>query len=181
MFPPHQRDEIMKLDLLYRSSRDGCDNQLAYHDKVDGVKGTITVVTSAAGEVFGGYTSIEQRKLYSYWDRKDRNFPKKAKPDYDSYAFLFSLSRNEVYPIKSDSAKVALGYDYRDGSDYVAFGEDDLVLGINCRGSTQYFGEDFQLPAGVEYGDPSATYLTKEDQSKFEIVEMEVFQVTFYD
>jgi len=83
MFPPHQRDEIMKLDLLYRSSRDGCDNKRAYHDKVDGVKGTITVVTSAAGEVFGGYTSIAQRKLNTYWDWKDRNFPKKARPDFD--------------------------------------------------------------------------------------------------
>ena len=180
MFPPHQRDEIMKLDLLYRSSRDGCDNQKAYHDKVDGIKGTITVVTSAAGEVFGGYTSIAQRKLNTYWKRNDK-FPTKVKSDYDGFAFLFSLTRNEVYPIKSDSARLALGYDYRDGSNYVAFGEDDLVLGINCRGSTQYFGEDFQLPAGVEYGDASTTYLTKEDGSKFEIVEMEVFQVTFYD
>ncbi len=105
----------------------------------------------------------------------------KVKPDYDANAFLFSLTKNEAYPIKASSASLAIGYDYRDGSNYVAFGEDDLVLGINCRGSTQYFGEDFQLPTGVEYGDLSSTYLTNEDQSKFEIVEMEVFQVTFYD
>ena len=48
----------MKLHLLYRASRDRCDNRKAYHDRVDGKKGTITVVTSQAGQIFGGYTSI---------------------------------------------------------------------------------------------------------------------------
>ena len=48
----------MKLHLLYRASRDRCDDRKAYHDRVDGIARTITVVTSEAGQIFGGYTSI---------------------------------------------------------------------------------------------------------------------------
>jgi hypothetical protein len=70
----------LKLELLYRSTRDTC-SYIAMHGRVDKQGPTVTVMTSKAGEVFGGYLSIPIDKTIQG-----------KKTDYK--AFLFSLSRN---------------------------------------------------------------------------------------
>ena len=77
----------MKLELLYRSSRDTC-SYIAMHARVDNQGPTFTVMTSQAGEIFGGYLSIPFDKQITG-----------RKTDYN--AFLFSLTRNEKYPVSN--------------------------------------------------------------------------------
>jgi hypothetical protein len=63
------------------------------------------------------------------------------------------------------------------------FGKDDLVVLKGCRGQTYYFGEDFQLPPGMEYSAlsfESTLYLHGEDTWEFSISEIETYQVIIY-
>ena len=71
--------------MLYRASRDTC-NADVFHSKVDGVKGTVTLMTSPKGRLFGGYLSIAINKNRNGYTR-------------DEKAFLFSLTKNETYKI----------------------------------------------------------------------------------
>ena len=122
----------LKLDLLYRSSRDTCSYD-SMHSKVDNKGPTITVMTSSAGEIFGGYLSIP--------------FNKKTQGKKEDFkAFLFSLTRQERYPVKNPQKA------YQEDDDKIfAFGKDDLKIKKTCLGSTYYFGEDFTTTPYVEY------------------------------
>ena len=94
---------------------------------------TITVMTSKAGEIFGGYLSIPIDKTVQG-----------RKSDYK--AFLYSLTRNEKYPVKNPQKA------YQEDDSYIfGFGKDDLKLKTSCKGSTFYFGEDFETQPYVEY------------------------------
>ena len=122
----------MKLELLYRSSRDGC-NYEALHAKVDNKGPTLTVMTTFKGEIFGGYISIPF----------DKNVQGKKT---DAKAFLYSLTREEKYPVKKPSKA------YQEDNDYMfGFGKDDLKIEKNCKGSTFYFGEDFDTSPYIKY------------------------------
>ena len=120
-------DKTMRLNLLYRASRDTC-NPNVFHSKVDGLYGTVTLISSPNGQIFGGYLSIATDAVRSGYIR-------------DSKAFLFSLSKNERYNVIDPNRAY-----YNDPSDkdaYMNFGKDDLVVLKGCRGQTYYFGEDF--------------------------------------
>jgi len=151
----------LKLELLYRSSRDLC-SYISMHNRVDNKGPTITVMTSQAGEVFGGYLSIP-------FDKNVQG--RKA----DKNAFLFSLSRNEKYPIKNPSKA------YQEDADYIiAFGKDDLQVKKSCKGSTYYFGEDYSTNPYVEYSTfetQTMNWLHKENSYDFTPLEIEVFSV----
>ena len=65
----------------------------------------------------------------------------------------------------------------------MSFGKDDLIILGSCRGQTYYFGEDYQLPKGMEYSAlsfESTVYLHGEDTWDFAIQEIETFQVILY-
>jgi hypothetical protein len=132
------------------------------HGRVDNKGPTITVMTSKAGEIFGGYLSIPFDKTVQ---------GKKA----DYKAFLFSLSRNEKYPIKNPSKA------YQEDTDYIfGFGKDDLKVKKSCKASTFYFGEDFTTSPYVEYSTfetATMNWLHKESSSDFTPLEIEVFSV----
>jgi hypothetical protein len=52
------------------------------------------------------------------------------------------------------------------------------MISEGCRGQTYYFGEDYQLPNGMEYsafGTESTVYLSGEDTWEFEITEIETY------
>ena len=59
----------------------------------------------------------------------------------DEKAFLFSLTKNERYPVIDPNR--AFYNDPSQPSGYIAFGKDDLAVFQGCRGQTYYFGEDF--------------------------------------
>ena len=75
-------DRPMKL--LYRASFHGF-SPYTFHQKCDGVLGTITVIRSTNQNVFGGYTEVD-------WAGSSGN--------YDLSAFIFSLKNLYNIPIK---------------------------------------------------------------------------------
>lgn len=76
--------------LCYRYSEDGAD-PATFHKKCDSKKGTITVITTKEGQVFGGYTSVS-------WDGDTQK--------RDDGAFLFSVTKKKKFPIKD--ARIAI-------------------------------------------------------------------------
>ena len=99
----------------------------------------------------------------------------------DNHAFLFSLTKNETYKVIDPERAF-----YNDPSSpgaFLSFGKDDLTVSEGCRGQTYYFGEDYQLPNGMEYsafGTESTVYLSGEDTWEFELTEIETYQVIIY-
>ena len=64
----------------------------------------------------------------------------------DFMAFLFSLAREEKYPVKNPQKA------YQEDDDKIfGFGKDDLKIKKTCQGSTSYFCEDFQTSPYVEF------------------------------
>ena len=75
--------------LLYRSSRDSCYPS-TFSSKVQGKAKTVTLITSEAGEIFGGYLD----KVYD---------PSIEEFQADPKAFMLSLTKNEKYNILPES------------------------------------------------------------------------------
>ena len=68
----------VNITLLYQASRDGFFPK-SFHSKCDGILGTLTVVKSSNGNIFGGYTKADWFSSVGYLLK------------YDDNAFLFSL------------------------------------------------------------------------------------------
>lgn len=159
----------IRFELKYRASRDGCD-QLQFFNKLDGEAGTITVLTSAMGQVFGGYLSIPLTKV-----------PEQTGFRTDPNAFIFSLTRQEKYPVIEPAR--AFYQNAENTNIFLAFGKDDLIVTNGCRAQTYYFGEDYRLPNGMEYDAfefESTTYLHGEKTWEFALTEIETFKVIAY-
>ncbi len=84
--------------LLYRASRDGFSAK-AFHEKCDRFEGTLTVIKSTSGEIFGGFTE-------KAWQSNSQNFSS-GYSDYgyvpDPNAFIFSLANKNNEPFKAIS------------------------------------------------------------------------------
>jgi len=74
----------LKLELVYRGSRDGF-TAAVFHEKADDRGDTVTVVKTTTGRVFGGYTNIPWSNSAS------QNMQK------DSSSFVFQLGDNDEY------------------------------------------------------------------------------------
>ena len=81
--------------LLYRGSKDGFKAS-DFHSKCDGHSNTITIVKVKNGDIIGGYTSVKWESSYS------------GKYVSDDKAFLFSITKNKIYPIKKDMKNSAI-------------------------------------------------------------------------
>jgi TLD len=108
-------------------------------------------MTTHNGDIFGGYMdTVYNPSINGYQS--------------DPKAFLFSLTKNEKYPImNSDKAHY---YDQGSDNGILLFGQDDLVLKGGCNGNTVNFGDDYKLPADKDFsvfGYDSQTYLTSEE------------------
>lgn len=113
--------------MLYRSSRDKCQPK-QFKSKVEGKARTVTLVTSEAGEIFGGY-------LDAAYNSSTDEF------QADPKAFLFSLTKNEKYKIIPENKDNAMYYDQ--DNTIVAFGRDDLSVSAGCVGTTLLFGGNY--------------------------------------
>eukprot|EP01022_Parablepharisma_sp_SALTPOND_P031560 TRINITY_DN805_c0_g1_i2.p1 TRINITY_DN805_c0_g1~~TRINITY_DN805_c0_g1_i2.p1 ORF type:complete len:477 (-),score=45.88 TRINITY_DN805_c0_g1_i2:141-1571(-) len=79
--------KLTRKALLYKGTIDGFTRS-SFHSKSDGKGPTVTVVKSEFGEIFGGYIS------QSWGINKKRC--------NDENAFVFSITRNRIYPRKRD-------------------------------------------------------------------------------
>ena len=72
----------IKLNLLFRATRDG-DIIKTFHDKVDGISPTISLIQTKNNYIFGGFTDHA-------WDDKSGCVP-------TNNTFMFSFNKNKIY------------------------------------------------------------------------------------
>ena len=201
---PQQHDQILswlpessggkqvKLELLYRASRDGWQGQ-DFHSRCDSKGATVTVIKCTGGFVFGGYADVS-------WHSRDGDSDKKSlrgKVIVSNYtqsaqSFLFSLnSPSSVGPVKlplvlppheksQHNAPHALTGNHPkaivcNASHGPIFGGGHDLRVANCANSTTNshtnLGHTYQLPPGQS----AQTFFT--GSRHFQAAEVEVYQV----
>eukprot|EP01022_Parablepharisma_sp_SALTPOND_P012382 TRINITY_DN1589_c0_g1_i1.p1 TRINITY_DN1589_c0_g1~~TRINITY_DN1589_c0_g1_i1.p1 ORF type:complete len:596 (-),score=52.56 TRINITY_DN1589_c0_g1_i1:302-2089(-) len=149
--------ESVKLELLYRGSRDGFRASV-FHSKCNNMGPTISVIMSHTGEIFGGYASV--------------SFTSSGNYVADASAFLFSVSKKVKCPVNPSYVGNAV---YDNGSCLMGFGgNQDLLISDNCNQSNSSHANSqtyFQYPAVANY----QTFLA--GSYNFSVHEVEVFQV----
>ena len=142
--------------LIYRASNHG-DNVRIFHKRCDNIKGTLTVIKTREGFVFGGYCS-------TCWESGDELI----KEDLNS--FVFSINLSKIYFVSKNNEPSIL-CDRNKGPSFIGmFTVNDNMLNmksdINPWGTQRYSGE-------------SSLYEINGGEPTFIIEEIEVFQVLF--
>ena len=158
------RGATVKLELLYRASRDGW-RTTDFHSKCDNKGATVTVIKSTGGYVFGGYADLPWASISIQYLES-------------SNAFIFALQYpSGVAPVKMPvlNAQNAI---YHNSSYGPSFGGGhDIYVADNANSSSNSntaanVGISYQLPAGQN----AQTFLT--GARNFQAAEIEVFRVT---
>ncbi len=142
--------------LIYRGSSHG-DTVRTFHKRCDNVKGTLTVIKTKEGLIFGGYCSVS-------WESSDELI----KEDLNS--FVFSINLSKIYFVSKNNDPSIL-CDRNKGPSFIGmFTVNDNMFSmksdINPWGTQRYSGETSLYE--INGGEPS-----------FIIEEIEVFQVLF--
>ena len=170
---PQQHDQVrlwlqdtrgpgqVKLELLYRASRDGWQAQ-DFHSRCDGKGATITVIKSSGGFVFGGYADVP-------WHSQNND-------TQSLQAFLFSLhSPSGVGPVKLPLVQNHQHAMYCGASYGPSFGHGrDMHVADGANGNTNShtnLGRTYQLPTGQS----AKSFFT--GAHRFQAAEVEVYQV----
>jgi hypothetical protein len=170
---PQQHDQILswlpessggkqvKLELLYRASRDGWQGQ-DFHSRCDSKGATVTVIKCTGGFVFGGYADVSWHSGNSH--------------SQSAQAFLFSLhSPSGVGPVKLPLVQNHQNAMYCAASWGPTFGGGHDLHVANCANSSTSsctnLGHTYQLPPGQS----AQTFFT--GSHHFQAAEVEVYQV----
>ena len=120
---------------LYKASRDGFEAS-KFHSKCDKSSGTLTIIKTSNGNIFGGFTTENWSGYYSY----------KTDPN----AFIFSLINKYNYPVKLNNTNGGSNAIYSYPSYGPTFGggydfniKDQSNLNTNSYSSLGY---SYQLP-----------------------------------
>jgi hypothetical protein len=109
-------DYSQKFLLLYRASRDGFEAE-NFHLKCDKQRNTLIIIRSESGNVFGGYTERNWKKI----DWRTEAF----QADSDAFLFSFINDLNEPYVLKCENPSKAITCFPTYGP---IFGDRDLVI-----------------------------------------------------
>ena len=140
--------------LLYRASEHG-GYVKKFHDRCDGVNGTLTVIKTTEDNVFGGYTTAS-------WDSKNEN--KKS----DLYSFVFSINLSKIYFVSKISDNSLL-CDRKQGPCFIGM----FHINDNFLNESSYIN-----PWNVQcYSGESQKYEINAGKNEFVVKELEVFQV----
>jgi hypothetical protein len=163
--------EPTALALLYRATRDGFGTN-DFHSRCDGKAGTVTVVKSESGHVFGGV-------LGTAWTSCCKGGHTRTEQ-----AFLFGIRTHgspftpEMFPIKSGGSNAA----YNGNGHLPFFGREfgyDLHILADAHirtDSYSNFGGAYTLPDGIVFGSDAAEQYFAGTHS-FRVAEVEVFQI----
>ena len=149
--------EIKKFNLIYKMSVNGTDSD-NFHNLCDYKGPNLTLIETTKGKKFGGFTPLSWVKEKSFKDPSNQTF-------------IFSLDRKEKYDIIKDK----INENVINGSEGPYFGCEDIHLYKNMRNGITYANKycyfienkNFLLTGG------------KNEEEKFEIKELEIFQVLF--
>ena len=159
--PESSGGKQVKLELLYRASRDGWQGQ-DFHSRCDSKGATVTVIKCTGGFVFGGYADVSWHSGNG-WTQS-------------AQAFLFSLhSPSLVAPVKLPLVQNHQTAILCSASYGPTFGGGHDLHVANCANSSTSsctnLGHTYQLPPGQS----AQTFFT--GSHKFQAVEVEVYQV----
>jgi hypothetical protein len=152
-----------RFELLYRGSRDGFGSSV-FHKRCNGKSGTVTIVQTAKGFIFGGYTPLA-------WRSPDRG-QWAGDSSLQSFVFTVKNGRNlspKRFGLKSDHSQYAIlcysGYG-------PCFGHDFQIKSDGNTGTVNHssFGSTYTDDVGA-----GPTFLAGE--SPFTAKEVEVFQL----
>ena len=145
-------NKIFKPKLLYRATKDG-DLASTFHKKCDNIKGTLTLVKTKKGFIFGGCTEES-------WDG---SCYKK-----DDKSFCFSLDLNKIYKNKKTN------YGIRCLSDHgPIFGNYIFAIYNNCFSKGGLMNDGLN----VNYDNQEKENEINNGDQKFGVVEVEVFEI----
>ena len=140
--------------LIYRASDNGEEAE-DFHERCDDFEGSLTLIKTKEGNIFGGYTSLS-------WDFENESEKK------DEFAFVFSLNLEKLY-FESNKKDYSIFCDKNKGPCFVGMFaiQEHILTGksyINPWGIQCFSGEDspFEINGG---------------KTEFNIEELEVFQV----
>ena len=153
----YDNSKKIKLSLLFRASRDG-DTIKAFHDRVDGISPTISLIETKTNYIFGGFTDHA-------WDSKSGCVK-------TNNTFMFSFNKKKIY-IGKNGGQICCGNDIGPwfcggsgvyGDNYFKTNNSyEWELESNI-GSFDGFTEEFELVGGVK---------------NFMVNEVEVFKVEY--
>ena len=92
----NQKIKNIEYKLLYRGTRDG-DRAVDFHNKVNGISGTLCVIKCPKG-TFGGYTEAT-------WDGDNCD-------KFDDNAFCFSITLKKIYELKEGEDAIGCNKEY---------------------------------------------------------------------
>ena len=140
--------------LIYRATEHG-ETAEEFHDRCDNVEGTLTVVKTKEGNIFGGYTSIS-------WD------PEEYSEKKDDNAFVFSLNLKKLY-FESGKRDCSIFCDSNKGPCFVGmFAISENILDNKC----------YINPFSIQcYSGESYSFEINQGKTEFYVEELEVFQV----
>jgi hypothetical protein len=149
----------VKFELIYRATDNGF-KAIDFHKLCDKKGPTLVVVLTNHGKLIGGYTTIDWDGTVGY----DFTYVK----DNTSSSFLFSLTLNKKYKLKSEQAKYAIANSANHGPKFG--GGHDLEIVSNCNTSENFYS---YMGHTYESEDKSLFY----GSEKFLVKNYEVYKV----
>lgn len=159
------------MQLLYRGTQDGFA-ACTFHQHCDNQLGTITLVKTAGGYIFGGYTleNLGSYNVYNY----NYGYTSATTSQTDPIAFIFSLVNKYNYPIRMN-VKENCNSVTQNASLGPTFGDKDFIICNNsdtCAESSSFVGNNYQLPEGYfSVGESLA------ESQNFFVEELEIFKI----
>lgn len=159
----------INFQLLYQGSKHGF-SAIDFHSVCDDKRGTMTIIKSEGGYVFGGFTSIE----WNNSSRSNISISKLYAPDPS--AFIFSLVNRHNTPVRMNviNSGQAIGRDPNTGP---VFGSGKYIFiandSYNSANSSSYVGNSYQLPESYFSRNESLA-----ESTNFKVKEIEVFLIS---
>ena len=140
--------------LIYRASEHGEESE-DFHERCDDIEGTLTIIKTKEGNIFGGYTSLS-------WD------PEEEAEKKDEDAFVFSLNLEKLY-FESGKKDYSIFCDKSKGPCFVGmFAVQEYIFNT----------KSYINPWGIQcFSGEKTNYEINEGKNDFFIEELEVFQV----
>lgn len=155
-----------KWELKYRGTRDGF-NTKDFHSNCDGIPGSLTLIKTTSGNIFGGFTEISWNSTGGFVA--------------DPNAFIFSLINQENTPFKvmcSNEGEFAINCSAKRGPSFGGNGQyiKDIVIRSDSNANQESysdFGYSYKHPDYLKGTDKAKSILA--GSYKFQTVEIEVF------
>ena len=155
--------QIKEIKKIYQATLDG-DASSDFHSKCDNIPNTLILFKTEGKRRFGGFTTIP-------WTSEEN-----GKYLDDKNAFLFSIDKQRIYPLKSNKKAVYhhknYGPCFRNESCW------DIYIYDHCIENKQFLTNESSTYSSYNYnGDNNA--LSESNGSNIYLTEYEVFQVIF--